>query len=190
MSLPRQHIKWLNAGIILFADSGTIEINKLCRKVQLAKPSFYHIYPNWPDSKGKERFFLELLEELDGRLEKMELEMRYKLDLSFIPDTLDNLLKIIENNFVEFRCLAQLSANFEKGKSRELFNKHHNILCDCKVSLFHKFYPELPKETAILVCSSILISGYSIARGDKDEKKWKEHVLSVNKQLYQTVYND
>jgi len=184
---PAKHKIWIDAGIKQFSNSGKVEINKLCKEVGLTKPSFYHVYPNWPNSRGIDRFLLDLFEELDNRLERMELKMDAHFNLSSIPDSLDKLLKIIEKNFVEFRCLAQLSVNFEHNESKELFHKHHDFLCKLKHKLFLNFYREMSEETAYLVCSSILISGYLIAANNTDKRKWREHVLSVNKQLYQII---
>jgi hypothetical protein len=180
-----KHKIWIDAGIKQFSNSGKVEINKLCNEVGLTKPSFYHVYPNWPNSRGIDRFLLDLFKELDNRLERMELKMETQFNLSSITDSVDSLLKVIEKNFVEFRCLAQLSGNSEHDESKELFQKHHNFLCQIKLKLFMNFYRDISEETAYLICSSILISGYLIAVGNKDKRKWREHVFSVNKQLYQ-----
>jgi hypothetical protein len=184
---PAKHKIWIDAGIKHFSNSGKVEINKLCKEVGLTKPSFYHVYPNWPNSRGMDRFLLDLFKELDNRLVRMELELEAQFNISSISDSVDILLKIIERNFVEFRCLAQLSGNSEHNVSKELFHKHHNFLCLLKQRLFINFYREMSEETAYLICSSILISGYVIAAHDMDKRKWREHVLSVNKQLYQII---
>ena len=186
---PSKHKIWIDAGIKHFSRSGTVEINKLCKEVGLAKPSFYHVYPNWPDSRGIDRFLLDLFKELDNRLERMESELETHTNLSSISDSVDILLQIIEKNFDEFRCLAQLSGKSEHKVSKELFHKHHNFLCRLKQRVFINFYREMSEETAYLISSSILISGYVIAASDLDKRKWREHVLSVNMQLYKLVYN-
>ena len=186
--IAMKHKIWIDTGLDQFSDSGKIEINKLCREVKLTKPSFYHVYPNWPDSRGVERFFLDMLQELDRRLDNLEKVMSDILDLSTIHESLDKLLKVIENNFIEFRCLAQLSSDFAEGKAKEIFQKHHHIFCSYKVRIFHEYFPDLSKETAYLLCSSILISGYIIAINNRDVTMWRDHVLSVNEQLYQMVY--
>ena len=183
-----KHKIWIDAGLVQFSDSGKIELNNLCREVKLTKPSFYHVYPNWPDSRGTERFFLDMLQELDIRLDKLAKAMSDILDSFPIHESLDKLLKAVENNFVEFKCMAQLSSDFSNVKAQRLFQKHHNILCTNKVRIFQEFYPDLAEETIRLICSSILRSGYIIAKNNKDIKLWRGHVLSVNRQLYQEVY--
>lgn len=175
---------WINAGLICFADTGRIELNKICRKVGITKPSFYYIYPNSVESRGTDLFFLDIIRELDQRLHKLEKLMCDVLDSYPNTERVNGCLMAIEKYYVEYRCLAQLSIPFENVKVQKVFQKHHDNLCTIKMRIFHDFYSNMPDEKALIFCSCIIQSGYLIAIASSDIKLWKDHVFLINKRLY------
>ena len=53
---------WIHAGIRVLARTGKLELNEVCRERGKFKPSFYHIYPNFEDSRGMDRFIDDVLQ--------------------------------------------------------------------------------------------------------------------------------
>lgn len=177
---------WINAGLICFADTGRIELNKICRKVGFTKPSFYYIYPNSVKSRGTNLFFLDIIRELDQRLHKLEKLMYDGLDSYSNTERVNACLMTIEKYYVEYRCLAQLSIPFENSIAQKVFQKHHDNLCAIKMRVFNNYYSNMPDEKALIFCSCIIQSGYLIAIACSDFKLWRDHVLFINKRLYLT----
>ena len=53
---------WIHTGIKVLARTGKLELNEVCRERGKFKPSFYHIYPNFEDSRGVDRFEEDVLQ--------------------------------------------------------------------------------------------------------------------------------
>jgi len=53
---------WIHAGIKVLGRNGKLELNSVCRERGKFRPSFYHIYPNFEDSKGLDRFEDDVLQ--------------------------------------------------------------------------------------------------------------------------------
>jgi hypothetical protein len=175
---------WINAGLICFADTGRIEINKICRKVRFTKPSFYYIYPNSVKSRGTDLFFIDIIRELDQRLDNLEKLMYDCLDSHSNTERVVGCLMAIEKYYVEYRCLAHLSIPSDNVKAQKVFQKHHDNLCVIKIRIFHDFYSNMPNRKALIICSCIIQRGYLIAMVSPDIKLWKDHVFYINKRLY------
>ena len=178
----------VDTGLINFSGTGRIELNKICRKSGLSKPSFYHIYPNSSEIRGTELLFLDIIHELNERLGKLLKLLFDILDSDPETDAPQKMLTAIEKYYIEFRGLSHLSLLQENIESQIVYQKFHNNLCTIKLRVFHDFYKNLPKEKALIICSSILKSGYSIASINPSFKIWKDHVISINKELYFSNY--
>lgn len=53
---------WLGEGVSYFAESGRVDLNRICERMGLAKTSFYNKYPTLEGSKGLDRYRKEILD--------------------------------------------------------------------------------------------------------------------------------
>lgn len=53
---------WLGEGVSYFAESGRVDLNRICERMGLAKTSFYNKYPTFEGNKGLDRYRKEILD--------------------------------------------------------------------------------------------------------------------------------
>ena len=59
---------WLKTGVEYFAEYGRVDLNRICKRIGLAKTSFYNKYPNLENNKGLERYRKEVLDSIHVQL--------------------------------------------------------------------------------------------------------------------------
>ena len=100
--------KWIKKGIEHYIENRNIKLNDLCKSVGLSKTSFYNIYPNFENSKGFDRYKLDLIGFIDYKL----LTIFGKLVELIEVSSAENMHKIFAEgcfqNYKYFKCLALL----------------------------------------------------------------------------------
>jgi len=89
---------WIKAGIKVLARTGKIELRELCREHGKAMSSFYNVYPNNEDSRGMDRYTIDLLQ-YHRRIIGAFFEQMNKIFIDYdLPIVIDEVV----NKLIEF----------------------------------------------------------------------------------------
>lgn len=111
-------ISWIKTGIEYFADTGKLELNAICKKMGKSKSSFYHIYPNFADSRGFDRYLKDVLDHHERTMSAYYKQIKKMFVVYDLPEAIDEILALAEKYLVYQAFIAQL--RILSNKSPEL----------------------------------------------------------------------
>jgi len=142
-----KELSWIEAGIKVLARTGKLELRELCRERGKAMSSFYSIYPNYEDSRGLDRYMIDLLQHHQKILDVFMEQM----DKVFIDNDMPEVIEKIFVKIYEFKdyngCSARIRNLAETG-GNPLFLSYWNkirILYKDKIKLFYEIH-EVPED--------------------------------------------
>ena len=135
-----KELSWIEAGIKVLARTGKLELRELCRERGKAMSSFYSIYPNYEDSRGLDRYMIDLLQHHKKILDVFMEQIDKVIIDNDMPEVIEKIyLKIWEFN--DYNACSARIRHLAEAKDDQLFISYWeeiNPLYKNKIKLFYK----------------------------------------------------
>jgi len=128
---------WIIGGINLFAETGKIELNTLCKSVGKSKSSFYHIYPNFTDSRGFDRYLNDVIQHHKRIINAYNKQIRKMFIIYDWPEIVDEILELAKTKLAYQAFSAQLRRLNNKSPELEEYSIE---VYDENIKLIHEFW--------------------------------------------------
>ena len=106
-----QKLDWLSEGVKYFAEYGSINLNRICEQIGLAKSSFYNKYPNLENSKGLERYRKEVVDEIYKNLSAFFSKSSFIINDTNAEQAKIEIVDLACSDCIYFQCLGQIVIN-------------------------------------------------------------------------------
>lgn len=114
-------ISWLKTGVEVFADTGKLELNTICKKIGKSKSSFYNIYPNLADSRGFDRYIKDVIEHHERVMAAYNKQLREMFVIYGLPEIIDEVGRLEEKQLVYLAFTAQLRRVSDKSPELQAY---------------------------------------------------------------------
>ena len=102
---------WLGEGVSYFAESGRVDLNRICERMGLAKTSFYNKYPNLEGSKGLDRYRKEILDHTFTQLNKFFIKATQLIKKESADNVNVQVVDLAFSDCIYFQGLGQIVIN-------------------------------------------------------------------------------